>query len=268
MTRLLVLGNSHSGALRMAKDGFAQRHPDVETAFFAAPGAQFLRGRTGPDGIWRPFMANDDQRATVMAINGSDACDLSGFDAILVVGYRFPPSILAEILLEHEVMGLPFRDAGSPARRLSRGFVEKTADAVIEAAAQQIERRIGTAHPFILTDAPYPSDKVGTRGDEVGRVMASLQTHPAAAELIALWTERVAKAVTARGWGFLPQPEHTFSGPAATRAEYAEAPAHGDGTTSSLVDHRHMNADFGMAILEAWAATRAATKPVAAAASA
>lgn len=257
MTRLLVLGNSHVGALRMAKDAFRDRHPGVETTFFAAPGAHFLRGRTGADGIWRPHMADDRARDIIMDINGATECDLSGYDAILIVGHRFGPNLLAEILTGHDVLGLPGRGAEAPEGRVSRRFVEQAAEAWIEESTRLVARRLGNAHPFILTDAPHPTDRIGTRGDDYGRLATCLQTHPAAGMLMDFWTDRVRAAVTAHGWGFLPQPAVTMSGPAATRPEYAEAAATGHGIPSDLSDHRHMNGDFGLAMLQAWAALHA-----------
>lgn len=256
MTRLLVLGNSHVGALRMAQDAFRTRFPQVDTAFFAAPGGNFLRGRTGRDGVWRPYLPDDNARAVVEEINGAAECDLAGHDAILVIGHRFSPHVLTEILMDHEIIGLPWRETGSPERRVSRGFVERTIAAVTEDHVDQIARRIGTRHPYVLASAPFPSDRIGTRGDEVSLLTEFLQRHPATAELMPLWTDQIAAAAERRGWGFLPQPAGTMSGPAATRAEFAEAAATGDGAEMDFTDHRHMNGAFGLAMLEAWAASR------------
>lgn len=255
MTRLLVLGNSHVGALRMAQDAFRARYPQVEIAFFAAPGGHFLRGRTGRDGIWRPYLPDDRAREVVVEINGAAECDLAGQDAILVIGHRFSPHVLTEILQDHEIIGLPWRSEGSPQGRVSRGFVDRTMDAVTEDHVDQIVRRIGTRHPYVLAAAPFPSDRIGTRGDEVSLLTEFLQRHPATRDLMPLWTGRIAAAAKRRGLGFLPQPESTMSGPAATRAEFAEAAATGDGAEMDFTDHRHMNGAFGLAMLEAWAAS-------------
>ena len=255
MTRLLVLGNSHVGALRMAKEAFCARYPRVETAFFAAPGGHFLRGRTGRNGVWRPYLPDDRARAVVEEINGAAECDLAGYDAILVIGHRFSPHVLTEILLQNEILGLPWRDRGSPEGRVSRGFVERTMAAVTEDHVDQIVRRIGTRHPFVLAAAPFPSDRIGTRGDEASLLTEFLQRHPATPDLMPLWTGQIAAAAERRGLGFLPQPAGTMSGPAATRAEFAEAAATGDGAEMDFTDHRHMNGAFGLAMLEAWAAS-------------
>lgn len=255
MTRLLVLGNSHVGALRMAREAFRARYPQVETTFFAAPGGHFLRGRTGRDGVWRPYLPDDRARTVVEEINGAVECDLAGYDAILVIGHRFSPHVLTEILLENEILGLPWRSEGSPEGRVSRRFVERTMDAVAEEHVAEIERRLGTRHPFVIAPAPFPSDRIGSRGDEVSRLTEFLQRHPAIGDLMAYWTASIASAARRRGWTYLPQPAGTLSGPAATRAEFAEAAATGDGARMDHTDHRHMNGDFGLAILEAWAAS-------------
>ena len=95
MTRALVIGSSHVGALRRAAPAFAEANPDIELDFFGVRGPCFLGGQF-KGSVFNPAYGREKDRELSMATNGKLVADAAGYDAILMVGHRFGfPGVLA-----------------------------------------------------------------------------------------------------------------------------------------------------------------------------
>ena len=85
--------------------------------------------------------------------------------------------------------------------------------------------------------------------------------HPDTPWIFSAWMETVMSTVSAAGYRFLVQPDETIAGPCLTKRHYAEGALKADGSTMPNIDHRHMNKDFGLAVLSAFAKTVLKVEP-------
>ncbi|SMX43972.1 hypothetical protein [Actibacterium lipolyticum] len=263
MTRLLVLGSSHTGALKSGVPRFRGRFPDVDVEFFAVPAPVFLTGRVNKEGVYVPGFRKDKDRELANAINGAEQIDLTAFDHILVVGFRFELISTAALLQTYDL--LEGTDTGKD-RACSMEFVDATMAATTARIAKMVRRCLGPDRNFTLTEAPYPSAAIGERADdyEPARVIDNFIRHPDAEGLFQKWLKGVEDAVTQLGHGFLSQPADTIAAPFATKAQYALGGTSADGEEMSGTDHRHMNGDFGLRVLETFATQKLNLQPIAA----
>lgn len=250
MTRFLVLGSSHVAAMKQAAPAFAERHPEVELSFFAAPAPTFRVGRVGKKGYFTPKYRTKGDRQLVRQVNDALTVNLTEFDRVLVSGFRFSLGDVAKLLLDFDI--LEGTDTGK-AQKCSLDFLRAVIDQLIAREMKLITTCLGEDRNFILTDAPYPAETIGARAAEYApaRSLDAFMTHPDAPGLFAYWKDRVAEAVTGAGYDFLPQPESTVAKPFATHGQYTAAAPHMTGEEIGWTDHRHMNADFGLCVLEA-----------------
>ncbi len=264
MTRLLVLGSSHVAALRQAAPAFAEQQPDVQLSFFAAPAPAFRLGRVGSKGFFTPkYRSKGDRQLGRQVNDGALNIDLTVFDKVLVSGFRFSLGDAARLMLEFDL--LEGADTGK-ARRCSRGFAQAVIDQSVEREMKLARNCLGENRNYVLTDAPYPAESIGARIGDYGPAesLVAFMNHPDAPDLFAYWQASVRQAVEAAGYAYLPQPASTVAKPFATQADYTAAAPHFDGSTLGWTDHRHMNAQFGLQVLTAFADHTLTPSPLAA----
>ena len=263
MTRLLVLGNSQVGALRAAANEFSARHPEIDLGFFAAPGAIFRAGRVDGNGIFSPRIKSAADRTLVERINGGKlTCDLNAWDHIFVVGLRPVFVSTTALLSDHDI--LEGTRTGKP-HLISKDFLTRVMNKQIDGFIDYARERLGTEHSFTFTDAPFPSPGIYERRKPSNFAFAVQQyaEHPDTSWLFRSWLDITSRKLAVAGYRFLEQPDETIEGPCLTKREYAEGGKASNGEDTPFVDHRHMNKDFGLAMLQEFVAKvlRAETRP-------
>jgi hypothetical protein len=261
MTRVLIIGSSHVAAYKYAADAFRAEFPEVELAYFGVRGPLFLTGTMDQRGIFTPGCRDEADKEAVRATNGSPVADASGFDHLLLVGHRFAFLNFASLLEHHDVLeGIRTGKRHLISEAMLTEIIETaTEDAVTEAA--------GGFGPWkkslTFAPAPYPAQSIVERGDsfEMARVLGLFWARPDAAWIFDLALGALHAAMNKRGYGFLEQPAALNAGPFATKPEFAKRAAAMDSGLLGKTDHRHMNADYGLAMLRSFAKTRLGLTP-------
>lgn len=250
MKRLLVLGSSHVAALKQAALGFDAPAQGVDLSFFAMAAPNFRLGRVGKRGVFAPHLRSRADRDFIERVNGARTIDLTAFDHVLVIGFRFSLSDLAWLLMDHDI--LEGADTGKP-QRCSEGFARGCIDQLVARELSLVSACMGKNRNYILTDAPYPAQSISERAADYApaRALSAFMAHPDAPGLFDYWQQAVADAVQGAGYRWLPQPADTVSAPFATDAAFSRDAAHIGGGDLDNADHRHMNADFGLRMLQA-----------------
>ncbi|KIN63831.1 hypothetical protein Z946_2705 [Sulfitobacter noctilucicola] len=249
MTRALIIGSSHVGAYRNAHDTFGSLCSDLTIEYFAMRGPLFLMGKLDGTGIFTPHFRNDDDRALVTETNGQEVVDTTEYDQLLMVGHRFAFNSIAALLSEHDI--LEGARTGR-ARLISTEMVKETIQVVTQASVKEAVdaiRDCGRAASFAM--APYPASSIVERGDDypLAHTLRLFWEHPDAHLVFDLWIEEVERALRAEGHRLLRQPATLCDGPFATKSQFATRASDATGGTLANIDHRHMNADFGLAML-------------------
>lgn len=251
---VLILGNSHAGALRSAQDAFAAHYPEVELRFFAAPGASFKRARLDKDNIFHPKVFGDKDAQAVLDINGAETVDLNGFDHILVIGHRPGLFDLCGLAAEGG-FGLLDEDSDAP-HLLSRELVEDWLDRILDPWVEQMTKIFGAQKNLSFTDAPYRSQSMLDEKDKKDEAaqFARFMSIPFVNTLMEIHDTKLAEKLNAKGYGYLRQPAQTLVAPYSTDPSYCRGASNADGRVIES-DHRHMNAAFGLDLLTEYATT-------------
>ncbi|WP_141246484.1 hypothetical protein [Actibacterium ureilyticum] len=250
MSRLLVLGSSHVAAMKQAAGAFCAECRDIELSFFAMAAPNFRLGRVGKRGVFAPHLRSRVDRDFIENVNGARTIDLTTFDHILVVGFRFSLSDLAWLLMDHDI--LEGSDTGK-ALHCSEAFAQACIDQLVARELSLVTNCLGQNRNYILTDAPYPAVSIAARSEEYApaRALSAFMAHPDAPVLFEYWQKAVSSAVEGAGYRWLPQPADTVAAPFGTNADFSRDAAHIGGGGMDTADHRHMNADFGLKMLQA-----------------
>lgn len=253
MTKVLVLGNSHSTALKFANEAYSRTYPEVKLSYFGAPGWLFKQGQVKKDGHFHAKSATEKDREIVQAINGANSIDVRGFDRLFVVGHR--PSLLALSSLADSYGRLEGSRAELDAEFLiSEALIHAWVDEIINTWLTGVASRFRGLTNVTFTDAPYRSSSILELADkrqEPARFKQFL-TLPFLDYLMPEYDRLIRQRLHDHGFSFLTQPTQTLDGFYATQAKYCKSPVGADGK-SVPIDHRHMNADFGFEMLQAYA---------------
>lgn len=260
MTRLLVIGNSHAAALKLAEAEFRSAYPGIETGFFAAPGAVFLRGRVDGSGRFSTQARDAATLATLARINGGQDCDLNDWDQVLVIGHRLRFPGVAALLERHDLLEGSRTGKG---QMISWALVTATVAAAIDDYLRLIVGRFGAARNVTFFAGPFVAESIVERapGYPLARTVAAYLDHPDMPGIFDWWLSEWEAAVTKAGFGFLRQPDSTLGGPGLTASRFAIPTASDQAPAAARIDHRHMNRDFGFAVLSAFAQTRLGLSP-------
>lgn len=254
---VLIIGSSHVGAPRTAKDSFQALYPEIELSFFAAPGTSFTRGRLDKNNVFIPKVFSDRDTDTVVQINGTDSVSLDAFDHVLIIGHR--PQLLDLCGLggdDTTTYGL-LDQSEDGAQFLSRELVEDWLDHILDPWVEKMASIFGKRDGLCFTDAPHRSISMLEIKDQKkeARMFDSFQAIPFLAELMQIYDQKITKKLADHGYGFFSQPDHTIATPFATVATYCHGGKDGAGNASPP-DHRHMNPAFGLELLTTYATTQ------------
>lgn len=255
MTRLLIIGSSHVGALKNAQAQFLSGRPDLQLDFFGLRAPAFLKSRVDEAGVFRPPDKDEEDRALILEANGVTEISTAEYDHVMLIGYRFGFMEVASLLERHDVLGLPRADRP---QTIDMPLVEDMVDTMIGLSLSQVLEALAPAkRPFTLCLAPYPSKSIARRAPkmEMARELVAFWDHPAAEQVFDLWYTRLRIQIDSAGHTLLEQPYRTVAGPFATKPMFARTPENFDGSAMPRTDHRHMNADFGLTVLTTFART-------------
>lgn len=261
MTRVLLIGSSHTAAYKNASERFAALYPSVTLDVFGVRGPLFLAGKMNKRAVFIPPYRDKKDRAFVVDTNGRDTADASGYDHVLMVGHRFEFNVLAGLLENHDLLeGMRTGRAHLMSETLARDIIAAVTQKSVDDAAAAIAP-YGKPVSFAL--APYPASTITQRGDtySLSRTLRLFWERPDAKWLYETWLAQVHNALGAHGHRLLEQPAALCDGPYATKPEFAKSAAGFNDETRAKTDHRHMNADFGLAMLCSYAETHLGVSP-------
>lgn len=239
MTRILVLGNSHTAALKNAEEAFYERHPDIKLSFFAVSEPYFSKGVTDAAGVYTP-PEGAQVRNNVQLEEGCRDVDFNLYDHVLVVGLRTPHGLLCDVLAGHGV--LDGAQAGE-APMVSKAFLREVIAHQTRQTVLGWSRLLGVGFEGAIHIAPLPSIAITDpqrRVDRRARENLALHQHPLAWWLFEEWRAAMSREAFRLSTTLLWQPAYTVAGPFVAKEEYSDG------------DCVHMNAAFGLTVLEAY----------------
>ena len=257
MTRVLVIGNSHSAAIRIAWNGLAEQFPQIEMRFFVAGGNAFRCFDLDDRGIFRcvtESAVSKDDLQRIRLQNDGLSTDCNWADHVLLIGRNYGEVTVARIARQWDIDGFP----GSGSRqRLSRSAFDAFCDYV--AKAHLPDRTWGKLTGKVtVAGAPYPSSSLEEASLFLGaaRPWKALLEDPAGfAEVSGVYDLFFAGALGQHGLHFAPQPVASRTALGFTRPEYVRvAPDKHMRNGVPVDDFRHMNEAYGRLRLLAYLA--------------
>lgn len=157
MTKLCLIGNSHLAAVRWAWDNIAGQHPAIEADFFSQHTENLVHASLTPEGHLdagpEPF------RGVLAAQKGvvtPQAIDLSGYDAVVLVGLAFGPRIAVQPYRRFTFMGLKRRDTQAISRDQYMTAVRRAAR---ETSAVHLAALLAGRHRLLLVPCALPGER-------------------------------------------------------------------------------------------------------------
>lgn len=247
---LIVIGNSHVGAMKLGADAL-EAESTQRMSFFAvaAPAEAFCA--LADDGIYGLDSLSAGKKLTRLCkrINdGQTSIDLSQSRAVLWAGRYFPWISFAELIMGYDIEG--YTDFGAPRRLSAKAFDTLCAQALekyLPNAAWSALAARGVA--VYVAIRPRVSEKVLTvAGYDFWKGWAASPDRFIAYETRLL--EIYARALADRGLRYLPQPADTFTSARLTAQKWGEGAQRIIGKPQRDGDVTHMNGEFGARVLE------------------
>lgn len=258
MTRVCIVGNSHIGSMRQSKGLIAEKFPDITVKYFGAPGRLFADCMVDENGNFGPKSLSDADEAALLAVNGALNINFDQFDIVLITGYGFNFGYLLRLLYQHDILDTPKTNR---TRVCSQAFFEACTDAIINEPLDVFCDNLGRKRRYVMTPAPYPSQMTVVKGPGYRPTIAHLKTHPEGTQIFENFLDKMEKAVLHRGIQFMRQPQQTVAGPFLTRRKFAKGAVHVKDDSKVMLDHNHMNGDYGLAVFEKFAQTYLTSLP-------
>ncbi len=245
MRRVLVIGDSHTGAYKVGWPLIAARHPDVTVDVFAVPMPHTKALRLSPSlELALPPATAPEVVSLVERINGRRSVRLADADVVLCAGFRSGADVVLALLADSDVDGL--RAAGSERVLSAAAFAEFRASLAARfvpppAWRGWTDRRLFVAPHPLLAETVTRSQEPATRA--VRRIAARPQGVMAA---VSAYLDDYEAVLGRHGVGLLRQPAATIGASALTLARYSRgSPRIVSGKPHSREDHTHMNAAYG-----------------------
>lgn len=246
MTRLLVIGNSHTGALKEGWPAVAPDFPGVKLSFFVAPQPSFRACRREGTGFGLPADCDPHARRIVEKLNGTDRIDLAGFDAVAWGGFPWSLPRVADILVTYDIDGL--RDSDAP-RRMSQAAFRAACDDIARDSLPPEPWR-NTLPPLFVITRPVPSEALLDEGHKPTKWRRALRGGRSIAPALAVFAEAVGRALGEIGIGYVPPPRDTIGPLGLTPARFARGSSRlASGHAHDEDDIGHMNGDYGALVL-------------------
>lgn len=239
--RVAVIGSSHVGAIKEALPQIKAAFPGVLLTFFAVPGGVFRRCKLRR-GIFWTKPESDAEANLILHVNGELSLDVSDFDHIWVVGYRFAYGAVLQAWIN--------------AQDAQTRMLEE-----LSASVERIASQFGEDKRITLTPAPYPALRTRAPGPKHEMRMARIQRHPDRDQIFQDYETALVELVRAAGYKSVLQPSTTRGAPFATDNRFligAKDFRHGETLDGDL---RHMNHAYGLAIFAAFAEQRLDLSP-------
>lgn len=242
MTRIAVIGNSHTGALRRAWDAVAAERPDIEAVIYAMrPGTEggygLVDGRYfGPS---HSGSVSEKTLKTLTFLNGNTHADLAGAEWIFQVGVAIGQADMMELLAESDVDGL--RLVGRDTRVSAAAF-----DVFLKSTVRLHTRNATEwSQPLGLPHIVIPPPRLAESALDLATEFTPLKADTTGLrEAVERLEAEAAALLNHRGQPLLLQPGDTIGPLGLTDETYScRGEPHGKRDTSG--DYKHMNALFG-----------------------
>ncbi len=244
--RLLLLGNSHLGALKLATKG-SEKHPDVEIGFFGAP-AHWTKKADLRDGVISTSHPPLAQKFSEVS-GGSETVNLNEFDVVALVGMFFGFSeCLREIRRAHTYTMPPLKPKSQLISQTCMGQLFE--DLLKASAAYEWAEKIRSQFmkPVLIVPTPLSSETRLQNDAFLAPVAADFR--PIAPKLFSMYRERARALAKAAGVTLVEQPDDTMAFPGFTKQHFSRGSLrllHEAGHEES--DFNHMNQEFGTVLL-------------------
>lgn len=247
----LVIGNSHSSAMRIALRDNGARWPDFDPDIFAMPGGTLFNLELRD----RNLVPTDAETKKQMVFyNGVPELPLSGYDGFVVLG-GISFKQVADLQATHRSGDFPSVRAGRPCRLVSTGFVDAMMQRrITDSAAARVIRALHRLDqgPVVFMDAVFPSSEAHPGAKAFKTYVEMVARGDGAAfyaRYIGLLDQQIGDAAIR-----LPQPAETvvnglFTAPEWMRGSMRLNP-HSD-VPHDIDDYGHANADYGALQVEA-----------------
>jgi hypothetical protein len=257
--KVLVMGTSHVGCIRMASKWTKAAFPTLDVTYFALPSIMYANALM-IGSCFGPTKANKKDCLASLERNGSEYIDLAPFDQIFHVGERLAMSPVDRFMADTDILELSERgDRSLITLRAAKALIEAS---VVEYAEER-HSLFGDDPRITFTPAPYPLARSAEIGRGQERVWAQLNTRKTAQDWSHILDHIMEKTLEMFGYKFMPQPMETRHGIFTTDNRYAR-PRGAIQKRGGDVDNRHMNTAFGQNIFAAFARTQLGLRPVSA----
>ncbi|GAB5449287.1 hypothetical protein [Gymnodinialimonas sp.] len=253
--KVAVIGTSNIGAVKYAADRIAAAHPNLSLTCYGLPGGKFDEAKVNADGIFQPSQEDSKLLKLAHRINGTTGIDLGAFAHTLVIGDTLGMPHTLWTALNYDIADWPARTGRD---LLSLPAFHATMAEAISLRADHLRSQFAD-HKIHVALAPYPTTAVVPKGPHHQQPYAGMATHPQADTIHTLYRAALTQALIARNMTFIPQPAETIAAPFLTRERYGHGSLDFRNEGKQLNDHRHMNADFGASLFDAFAIAIGAT---------
>lgn len=250
MKRVLIVGNSHAGAIKLGWDMLAAQAAErVEVHFFVAPSPIFRRlGAVGS--VFGELPGGDlvdEERAFLIRINGDTAVELEAFDEILLVGMFWAgTNEVLPILNSFTVDGL--YEISRPQRLTQQAFRDMLLGAFRAAAFDPVWTSLRRPKLTLLL-RPMPIELVRSlRVDQIvrkNRWASAKVEYDRMRPVLEIQKRMAHDFYSEHGIALMHQPEDTILPSGLTKDKYCRDRVESLTKPGSKIDIGHMNADFG-----------------------
>lgn len=258
---ILILGNSHSAALKSAWKSIGKNFPGVELDFFSASADVLASARLAGNRYGYLGEAADASTGwrKVHELFGAFNADLSEVDAIIFASLNIAESENIKLINRFSIDGI----AEVPGRaRLSKAAYFAFCDAVIEQQIRASQIAKFDRHPVFFIPQPRRAESVISSKGESDRPWATFVDGPIkGGRLLDLFYDRAEKIISAHGHALISPPLGVHGETGLVLEEFRQSRKVSE---SGHQDHLHMNGHYGARALvkalravEAWKARSA-----------
>lgn len=232
---ILVIGDSHCGALKRGWDRMAHAHPEIRMTFFASRGKSLSSLYFDGEGI---TVKHERVKTALKQLHGYDRVDPSAFDLAVCVGMLNPIVLFVKMQRHHK---LASHDGPAEQKVSEHAFRAAWKDRLGGSLLGHVLRvlRQGGIDRGYVTLMPMRSEDFLIRSGDVPDFMRAIIANGEAPALRALLRECMSAALP-EGFGYVPPPESVLVSDIFTKSRYSRASA-------SLLDGAdlHEDDDFG-----------------------
>jgi hypothetical protein len=243
--KLIVVGNSHVGAIRQGWDLIEDLHPQVSVEFFAMHKAGNAYCRLS-DRVYGLDTSRADSvlQKQCLKINGALEVNLAGADAVLIAGWEIPFPAFQK-LIQHSIDG--------PSARMSSAFIDAILTDTLAGHIPEMAWQNWQSPKVFLALKPRVSESV-QQGDNLkkypfwGEWLIRLDAYAPFYRNVEAAFGTMLKEV---GIEFIPQPTATLTEAGLTKEKFRVGSTGVDGAIRRPVDDvAHANGEYGSLILQ------------------